>query len=139
MIVDLVKLMNNPDNTARNYLKDHLGQMASRNELYNPFWSNIDISLSYTLSNKLIPALKKNKLIFQVQVFNFANLLNKDAGKRTIVSGTNQQLFRTLGLDPVALAQGRTQYAYTVNPSFGQLIPVNDRYQVQLGVRYEFR
>lgn len=139
MIVDLVKLMNNPDNTARNYLKDHLGQMASRNELYNPFWSNIDISLSYTLSNKLIPALKKNKLIFQAQVFNFANLLNKDAGKRNIVSGTNQQLFRTLGLDPVALAQGRTQYAYTVNPSFGQLIPVNDRYQVQLGVRYEFR
>lgn len=139
LATDLVKLMNNPDNTARNYLKDHLGQMTSRNELYNPFWSNIDISLSYTLSNKLIPALKKNKLIFQAQVFNFANLLNKDAGKRNIVSGTNQQLFRTLGLDPVALAQGRTQYAYTVNPTFGQLIPVNDRYQVQLGVRYEFR
>jgi hypothetical protein len=139
LATDLLTLMNNPANTAGKYLKDHLGQMASRNEMHNPFWSNIDISLSYTLSKKLIPALKNNKLIFQAQVFNFANLLDKNAGKRNIVSGTNQQLFRTLGLDPVAQAQGKIQYAYQVNPSFGQLIPANDRYQVQLGIRYEFR
>lgn len=137
---DLVKLMNNADNTASDYLKSHLGQMAKRNEIYNPFWHNVDISVSYTIDNRIFKNIGKNRLVLQAQVFNFANLLDKNAGKQMVVSSGNQQLLKAMGLDPFALKQGRTIYAYQVNPTFGQLVPNNatSTYQVQLGARYEF-
>lgn len=138
LAADMSKLMANSSGKVRDYLQNHLGQMAKRNELYNAFWSNIDISLSYTLDKKVIGRMNNNKLIFQIQVFNFASLVNKKAGQQAIVPGGNQQLYKVLGLDPEGLKQGRTQYAYQVNPTFGQTLPSNLPYQIQLGVRYEF-
>jgi len=138
LAADMTKLLQNSSNTAHEYLQNHLGQMAKRNELHNAFWSNIDVSLSYTLDRQVIRKMNNNKIIFQVQVFNFASLLDKNAGQQKIVPGGNQLLFKAMGLDPEALKQGRTQYAYQVNPTFGQTVPNNLPYQIQLGARYEF-
>ena len=140
LATNLTKLINNPDNTAADYLKSKAGQMAIRNELYNPFWHNVDINLSFTIDNQLIKSVGKHRIILQAQVFNFMNLLNKNAGKQMVVSGGNQQLFRALGLDPDAKKQERNIYGYQVNATFGQLVPANvtNTYQVQLGARYEF-
>ncbi len=138
LATDMTKLLNNPENTASDYLKDHLGQIAERNAIYNPFWHNVDVGLFYTLDNQLIKSMKSHKVILQFQVFNFINLLDKYSGRQLVVPSTNQQLYRTLGIDPQALAQGRQQYAYSVNPTFGQRTPINQPYQIQLGARYEF-
>lgn len=139
MADDLVKVMANSNNTAAAYMKSHLGQMAGRNVIYNKFWSNIDISLTYSIDKDLIKSLKKNRLILEAQVFNFGNLINKSAGKQMVVPGDNQQLLKTVGLDPYAKDLGKNQYAYIVNPLFGQAVPANAPYQVQLGLRYEFQ
>jgi len=116
-----------------------VGRIAPRNAIYNPMYHNIDLRLSYTLDNKTFKGLGKNSLELLAEVFNFGNLLNARNGAQQVVPGGNQVLLNTLGIDPVALQQGRTQYAYRVNTNFGQTVRQGNPYQVQIGVRYLFQ
>ncbi|MCC5919221.1 MAG: TonB-dependent receptor [Cyclobacteriaceae bacterium] len=131
-------VLENPNNIARDLLLDNLDDFAPRNEVYNPFWHNVDVRFTYAIDQKLFPRLGKNSLEFIAEAFNFLNLLNSEWGGAPIVPGSNQVLLQTLGLDPFALEQGRTQYAYNVNQTFGETIRTNPPYQIQLGLRYTF-
>ncbi|MFD2034533.1 carboxypeptidase regulatory-like domain-containing protein [Belliella marina] len=131
-------VLSNPDNIARGLLIDNLDNVAPRNEIYNPFWHNVDVRFTYRLDHSVIPGLGKNNVEFIAEVFNFTNLLNSDWGGASTVPGSNQILLQTLGLDPIATQQGRPQYAYRVNPTFGETVKSNAPYQVQLGLRYTF-
>jgi hypothetical protein len=131
-------VLNNPNNTAVDLLRDNLGKIAPRNEIYNPMWHLLDVRVSYTLDSKAIPALGKNSLEVLAEVFNIGNLFDSNAGFQKIVPGGNQILLETLGLDPAALQQGRTQYAYRARSNFGQEVRTGTPYQVQLGIRYTF-
>jgi hypothetical protein len=131
-------VLNNQNNIARELLQENIGKVAPRNRIYNPIYQNVDIRLSYTLDNTTIKALGKNSLEVIAEVFNFSNLLNKNWGGQRVVIGGNQVLLQNLGIDPLAEAQGRIQYAYRVNPTFGETVKNNAPYQVQLGVRYAF-
>ncbi|UJP63445.1 TonB-dependent receptor [Mongoliitalea daihaiensis] len=131
-------VLSNPDNIARGLLIDNLGEIAPRNEIYNPFWHNVDVRLTYKLDNTVIKGLGKSYMEFIGEIFNFTNLLNSEWGGARTVPGGNQVLLQTLGLDPIATAAGRPQYAYRVNPTFGETVKANPPFQVQLGVRYNF-
>lgn len=131
-------VLNNPNNIARGLLIDNLGEVAPRNEIYNPFWHNVDIRFTYKLDKSVIKGLGKSNVEFIAEVFNFTNLLNSDWGGAAVVPGGNQVLLQTLGLDPIATQQGRPQYAYRVNPTFGETVKPNPPFQVQLGLRYSF-
>jgi hypothetical protein len=131
-------VLNNPDNIARKLLIDNLDEIAPRNEIYNPFWHNVDVRFTYRLDNSIIPGLGKSHMDFIAEVFNFTNLLNSEWGGAPTVPGGNQVLLQTLGLDPIATQQGRPQYAYRVNPTFGETVRANNPYQIQLGLRYSF-
>lgn len=131
-------VLNNPNNIARGLLIDNLGEIAPRNEIYNPFWHNVDVRVTYKLDNTIIRGLGKSYMEFIGEIFNFTNLINSEWGGAPTVPGGNQVLLQTLGLDPIATAQGRPQYAYRVNPTFGETVKANPPFQVQLGVRYNF-
>ncbi len=133
------QVLNNPNNIGRDILAASINKIAPRNAIYNPVYHNIDVRLSYTLDNKTIKGLGKNSLELLAEVFNFGNLLNSKNGAQEVVPGGNQVLLQTLGIDPVALRQGRNQYAYRVNTNFGQTVRQGNPYQVQIGVRYQFQ
>ena len=132
------RVLNNPDNIGREVLMANLNQISPRNAIYNRMWHNIDLRISYTLDKKVIRSLGKNSLEILAECFNLGNLLNRGVGSRDVVPAGNQVLLQTLGIDPVAERQGRTQYAYRVNTNFGQVVRQGDPYQIQLGVRYRF-
>ncbi|TAE26489.1 MAG: carboxypeptidase regulatory-like domain-containing protein [Cytophagales bacterium] len=132
------QVLSNENNVARELLLDNLGQVAPRNAIYNRMYHNIDLRLSYTLDSKTIKGLGKNSLELLAEVFNFGNLVNRNNGAQIVVPGGNQVLLQALGIDPIALRQGRTQYAYRANTNFGQTVRQGNPYQVQIGVRYRF-
>ncbi|PRY90777.1 TonB-dependent receptor [Mongoliibacter ruber] len=128
----------NPDNIARELLIGNLGEIAPRNEIYNPFWHNVDVRFTFNIDNSIINGMGKGNLELIAEVFNFTNLLNSEWGGAPTVPGGNQVLLQTLGLDPIATQQGTPQYAYRVNPTFGETVRANPPYQVQIGARYTF-
>ncbi len=132
-------VLNNPDNLAADLLRDNLGTFAPRNAVFNPMNHNVDFRLSYTLDKNTFKWLGKQNLEVMAECFNFLNLLNPDWGRNKVVPGGNQVLLQSLGIDPLAEAQGRVQYAYNVNRGFGQATAFSNLpYQVQIGVRYGF-
>jgi len=73
------KILNNPDNRAAEYIRANLGKIADRNGGENPFSGIFDVRLT-----KDIKLFKKHKFTISGDVFNFANLLNKDLGRNFI-------------------------------------------------------
>jgi hypothetical protein len=120
------RVLNNPDNRARDYIRSSLGRIADRNGGENPFAGTIDLRL-----NKDFKIGKKQKLTISIDVFNFANLLNKEWG-RNFNLGTQNLLFVT-GFD-----QTTQQYNYRVNENVGVQQANGTPYQVQIGARYGF-
>ncbi len=132
-------VLNNPDNLAAGLLQDNLGTFAPRNAVFNPMNHNVDFRISYTLDRNTFKWLGSQNLEVIAECFNFLNFLNPDWGRNKVVPGGNQVLLQALGIDPLAEAQGRTQYAYNVNRAFGQATAFSNLpYQIQIGVRYGF-
>jgi len=121
-------VLDNPNNLARDYLRENLGNIAGRNAVRNPFVTQIDLRYSQKL-----PSVRGQRAELTVDVFNFASLLNHGWGGVRIVPGANQTLLRTAGFDAAS-----QNWRYTVNPNFGQSVLAGNRYQVQAGVRYSF-
>jgi hypothetical protein len=66
-------------------------------------------------------------------VFNAAALINHNWGAVRVVPGANQTLLNVIGFD-----QASREYRYRVNPNFGRTIKSGNRYQMQMGLRYQF-
>lgn len=69
-------------------LGDQRGRIMARNSCRNPWQNLVNVSLRQTL-----PEYRGNRLTAQLDVFNFANLLNRDWGvnKGAVLSGFSQQ------------------------------------------------
>lgn len=121
-------VLDNPRNVAGDYLRDHLGQIASRNGAATPFSGRVDLRLA-----RAIPTVRGQAAELTVDVFNFDNLLRRDWGAQWIVPGANQTLLSIAGFDPAT-----RRYTYNVNRNFGQPVKQGDPYLMQLGLRYRF-
>jgi hypothetical protein len=130
------RLLANPDNVARGYVRAHLGQVAGRNAVHTPWTNRVDARLArrFTLGRG---AVRSAELL--VDVFNLGNLLNRAWGAQYLLPvGISSQnpvvnrvpLLRVVGFDPVA-----RRYRYTVNEGAGVLPKGGDPYQLQLGLR----
>lgn len=123
------RVLNNPDNRAREYIRKNLGKIAERNGGENPFAGVFDVRLT-----KDFRVHKKQKLTLSVDVFNFANLLNKEWGRNFNLNTFNTQtLLFVTGFD-----QATRQYTYRVNENVGVQQANGTPYQVQIGIRYAF-
>ena len=131
------KVLDNPRNVARDYLRKNLGHIASRNGVFAPWTERIDLRFSKTMR-----APRGQSAEVGPDVFNFANLLNENWGAEyqlpVGISNQNPVVQRIRLLNIVGFDRAARQYTYTVNENFGVLQKGGNPYQIQLGVRYGF-
>jgi hypothetical protein len=120
------KVLNNPDNRAKDYILKSLGKIANRNGGINPFSGTFDIRVQ-----KEFKTYKTQKLTLSFDAFNFANLLNKKWGVNYNLG--DQSLLYVTKFDQV-----KQQYEYRVNENVGVTQANGTPYQLQLGARYSF-
>jgi hypothetical protein len=118
----------NPANIGGAYLRENLGRIADRNAVRNPFVTQVDVRLTQKL-----PSIRGQRALLTLDVFNAAALVNHNWGAVRVVPGANQTLLNVIAFD-----QTSREYRYRVNPNFGRTVKSGNRYQMQLGVRYEF-
>ncbi|MFT4856952.1 MAG: hypothetical protein ACI9UV_001284 [Algoriphagus sp.] len=122
-------ILNDPNTTesAKKYLRESFGKVAERNGGENPFNATIDLRLI-----KNIKTIKGQALELSADVFNFANLLNKEYGVDNNL-GRSRNLYSIQGFNQTAQT-----YNYRVESGVG-VRPINGTpWRVQLGVRYAF-
>lgn len=121
-------ILNNPDanESVKEYIRNNMGEIAARNGGVNGFYGVFDLKIS-----KNFKIYKQNSLELSLDIFNVANLLNKDWGINKSLS--NQRLYTISGFDQVTKT-----YTYRVNENAGVPVPSGDPYQIQVGLRYAF-
>jgi hypothetical protein len=131
------KVLDNPRNVARDYLRASLGHIASRNGAFAPWTERIDARFA-----KTIRAPRGQSAAIALDVFNVANLVNHNWGAAYLlpvgISNQNPVVQRIPLLNVVGFNQTTKQYVYTVNENFGVLQKGGNPYQVQLSLRYGF-
>ncbi len=124
---EMNRILNQSDNRAKDYIRESLGRIAERNGGENKALVGVvDVRLL-----KSIKTFGKQSLDVSVDVFNFANLLNKNWGGNFNLG--NQSLLNVTGFN-----QQTQQYVYSVNSNVGVTQKLGTPYQIQLGTRYAF-
>ncbi|WP_131537243.1 TonB-dependent receptor [Pedobacter nototheniae] len=112
--------------SAKEYITKSFGKMAERNGGINPFFGVFDLRIL-----KKIKTYKKQYLELSADLFNVANLLNKNKGVNHSLGAT--QLYKIASFNPAT-----NQYGYTVRTNAGVSALSGNTYQFQLGLRYGF-
>ena len=121
------RLLNETESRAKDHIRESFGTIAKRNGGENKeLIGVIDVRLA-----KVFKTTKTQSLELSVDVFNFANLLNRNWGGNFNLS--NQNLLNVRGFD-----QASQRYTYEVNSSVGIIQKQGTPYQIQLGARYAF-
>jgi hypothetical protein len=130
------RILANPNNLAAGYIRDHLGQVATRNALVLPWSVRLDLRLA-----KALPIPGRSRITAIVDLFNALNLVDSDWGaERQLPLGISSQnpivnrinLLRIVGFD-----QATRRYTYAVNELAGVLPKGGDPYQFQIGLRFD--
>lgn len=120
-------LINNPEvgGALKDYITAYNNNIAERNGGKNGFYGVWDVRVA-----KKIKLDKVGAFELSVDIFNFANLLNKEWGVNK--SYNSMALYRITGYDAVA-----KQFNYNLNTS--GLAPLSGNpYQIQIGAKYSF-
>lgn len=116
----------NADKRLKEYLRSNMGKIAERNGLENGFYGVFDLRAS-----KKIRLFGSQFAELSVDIFNVANLLDKDKGVNRSLG--KQNLLTIRGFDT------NTQtYIYDVNQNAGVSSLSGNPYQIQVGLRYGF-
>lgn len=121
-------LLNNPNvqGNVKDYLRNNFGKMAERNGGTNGFYGTFDLHLE-----KSFKLYKTHAIDVAVDLFNVANMLNKDWGVGKNLSYV--PIYAITGFD-----QQKKQYVYKVNTNAGVASGNGNPYQFQIGLRYKF-
>ena len=121
------QVLNESDSRAKDYIRESFGRIAERNGGENKaLVGTVDVRLM-----KVFRTFGTQSLELSVDVFNFANLLNKNWGGNFNLG--NQSLLNVTGFDP-----NTQRYVYAVNSNVGVIQKNGTPYQIQLGARYAF-
>ncbi|MDC8106977.1 carboxypeptidase-like regulatory domain-containing protein [Chryseobacterium sp. B21-037] len=120
-------LIDNPEvgKALKNYISDYNNKIAERNGGKNGFYGVWDIRIAKKIKFEKIGGFE-----LSVDIFNVANLLNKEWGVNK--SYGNTALYRITGFDAAT-----QQYQYKLNTSGLEPLSGNP-YQIQLGAKYTF-
>jgi hypothetical protein len=121
------RVLDNPNNRARDFIRQNLGRLAPRNGGWSPFRGQTDLRLA-----RDIPTLRGQVIELTLDVFNVDNLLNRKWGGAYNL-GASQQLMAATGFN-----QTTRRYTYTVNENVGVAVRSGAPYQLQLGGRYRW-
>lgn len=120
-------LLDNPEvgKALKNYITDYNNTIAERNGGKNGFYGVWDVRIAKKIKFEKIGGFE-----LSVDIFNVANLLNKEWGVNK--SYGNMSLYRITGFDAAV-----KQFKYNLNTS--GLAPLSGNpYQIQLGAKYTF-
>jgi len=120
-------LLDNPEagQALKDYITENNNRVAERNGGKNAFYGVWDVRVAKKIKFEKIGAFE-----LSVDIFNVANLLNKEWGVNK--SYNNASLYRITGFDPVA-----KEFKYNLNNSGLQPLGGNP-YQIQIGAKYSF-
>lgn len=118
----------NPTNQAKDYIQNSLGQVAARNGGENGYFGFWDVRIAKRF---FFNKDKKSGLEVGADIFNLANLLDKEWGITKNLG--NQNLMTIRNFDPT-----KRQYVYEVNPNVGVANPGGTPYQIQISGRVFF-
>ncbi len=124
----MAEVLANPDNLAKDYIQSSLGQVAARNGGENGYFGVWDMRVAKKV---FFTKSKKSGLELGADIFNVANMLNKEWGTRKVLG--NQTLMTIRNFDPV-----NSQYVYEINPNVGVANPSGTPFQVQISGRVFF-
>ncbi|MDR6548399.1 hypothetical protein J2810_004489 [Chryseobacterium rhizosphaerae] len=117
----------NVGQTLKDYVKEYNGEIAERNGGKNGFYGVWDLRVAKKIKFDKVGAFE-----LSVDIFNVANLLNKEWGVNE--SYGNTSMYRIKKFDPVT-----KQFEYTKNLSGNGLAPLSGNpYQIQIGAKYSF-
>ena len=121
-------ILDNPDveKSFKDYVRNSFGKIAERNGGINKFYGTVDLRLS-----KKFKTFKTQNVELSVDVFNFANLLNKKWGASHALS--TQAIYVVKSFDAA-----KKEFVYNVNSNAGVATLGGNPYQIQLGLRYSF-
>ncbi|WP_222852100.1 TonB-dependent receptor [Olivibacter sp. SDN3] len=121
-------ILNNPEaeQSVKDYINANLDKIAERNGGENGFYGVFDLRLA-----KMFRIYGSHGIEASVDIFNLANMLNKDWGVGRNLG--NQNIYSIRSFDPEDL-----QYEYNVNAPTGVSNLNGNPFQVQLGLRYAF-
>lgn len=134
----LQAVMENPkaSESVKDYINKYSGRIAERNGGINGFYGVWDVR-----ATKKFTFYKTHGLELSVDIFNVANLLNREWGRN---ESLGSQALYALGIPATSTAPAvpgfdRTnqRFNYRVNTA-GVVTPSGNPYQFQLGVRYSF-
>ena len=120
------------------YLKNHRGEIVSRNHSLLPWVNQFD--LRFTQDFHFNVAGKRNTLEFTMDVINVGNLLNSDWG-------VSKKVTKTSFLVPKGLVGGKPTFSFPyldeankepLTSTYVNNTSLASRWQIQLGVRYIF-
>lgn len=121
-------IMDNPEaeESIKTFIRENTGKMAERNGGVNGFYGVFDVRLG-----KRFKIYKTHGIEASIDVFNFANLLNKDWGVGTNLG--KQTLYAIKSFD-----KAKNEFVYNVNKGAGVSSLNGSPYQIQVGLRYSF-
>jgi hypothetical protein len=126
----------NASQSVKDYINEYSGRIAERNGGVNKFFGIWDVR-----ANKKFTVHKTHGFELSVDIFNVANLLNKEWGRNESLG--SQSLY-ALGIPATSTTPAipgfdktNQRYNYRVNTA-GVVTPSGNPYQFQLGVRYSF-
>lgn len=134
----LQAIIDNPEvsSSLKDYIQNSYGKIAERNGGKNGFFGVFDLRVAKTFTLN-----EKHKFELSADIFNLANLLNKDWG---VNKSMRTQALYALGVpkkgDVAALPgfdQAQQEFNYRVNTK-GTPIKRGTPYQIQVGLKYSF-
>jgi hypothetical protein len=126
----------NASQSVKDYINAYSGKMAERNGGVNGFFGIWDVR-----ANKKFILHKTHGIELSIDIFNVANLLNKERGRNESLG--SQTLYAlgipATGTTPAVPGFDKTnqRFNYRVNTA-GVVTPSGNPYQLQLGLRYSF-
>lgn len=128
IIEGMNNVLANPENLAKTYIRESLGKVAVRNGGENGYFGNWDLRAAKKI---FFSGEKTSGIELGLDIFNVANLLNKEWGTSKTLG--NQNLLTIRNFDPVKKA-----YVYEVNPNVGVTTPGGTPYQMQISGKIFF-
>lgn len=134
----LQTILDNPaaSQSLKDYINKYSGKIAERNGGINDFYGLVDVRIS-----KKITLDKKQFLEFTADVFNVANLLNKEWGVNKSLGSQSLYALGTPASGTTAAVPGfdsaRQQFNYRVNNAGLPSLSGNP-FQIQIGFKYAF-
>lgn len=111
----------------KDYITEYNGKIAERNGGKNDFYGVWDVRVAKKIKFDKVGAFE-----LSVDIFNVANLLNKEWGINKSYGNTSLYKVTRFNKDTM-------QYEYTKNVSGGGLVPLTGNpYQIQIGAKYTF-